>query len=195
MKGLFVALWLLAAAVPGGAAEKPANFVAHAEPRPTADVRFADADGRERSLAEHKSKVVLLNLWATWCVPCRTEMPALDRLQVALGGPAFEVVAISLDRSGSERVRRFYGETGLKQIGIHLDPSGKALRDLNAFGLPTTLLLDAEGREVGRLTGPAEWDAPKMVAFLRDRIRIHAGRPSPNVTGRPASPNSGVSAR
>ena len=158
-----------------GAAERPANFVLHNEARAVPDVRFVDGQGHALTLADFKGKVVLLNVWATWCPPCRKEMPALDHLQATLGGSDFEVVALSVDRAGVEPVRRFYGETGVSQIKVYLDASGKALRTLDAVGLPTTLLLNPEGREVGRLVGPAVWDSPEMVAFLRERIGLLKG--------------------
>ena len=170
MRGLVLALWLSLVAAPLGAVERPANFVQHPEARRIPEVRFVDGEGVPRTLADFKGKVVLLNVWATWCPPCRTEMPALDHLQATLGGSAFEVVALSMDRVGAAPVRRFYGETGVKQIAVYVDPTGRALRDLGAVGLPTTLLLDPDGREIGRLTGPAVWDAPDMIAFLRDHI-------------------------
>ena len=98
--------------------------------------------------------MVLLNLWATWCVPCRKEMPALDRVQARLGGPDFEVVAMSIDRKGLPAVQAFYAELGLKALAIHVDGSGGAASQLGALGLPTTLLVDAQGYEVGRAVGP-----------------------------------------
>src|SRR5262249_34528033 len=119
------------------------------------------------TLADFKGKVVLLNIWATWCGPCRKEMPALDRLQAALAGPDFEVVALSIDRGGMDAVRKFFADIGIRNLAMYLDSSGQALRTLSALGLPTTLLIDREGREIGRLIGPAEWDSPEMVEFVR----------------------------
>ncbi len=177
MRSLVLALWL--AAAPLAATERTANFALHDEARPAPEIAFIDGEARTRTLADFRGQAVLMNLWATWCAPCRKEMPALDRLQAALGGPDFEVVALSLDRAGVEPVRRFYRETGVKEIAIYLDASGKALRDLKVTGLPTTLLIDREGRELGRLIGPAEWDAPEMVAFLRARIGLSAQRRRP----------------
>ena len=147
--------------------EPPKNFVMHDAPKPVAAINFDDAQGRSRSLAEFKGKVVLLNIWATWCGPCRKEMPALDRLQAALGGPEFEVVALSIDRGGTDAVRKFFADIGIRTLAMYLDSSGQALRTLSALGLPTTLLIDREGREIGRLIGPAEWDAPEMVEFVQ----------------------------
>jgi len=98
-------------------------------------------------------------------------MPTLDRLQAKLGGPGFEVVALSIDRAGPTAVRKFYEEIGIKSLAIYIDGSGKATRTLKVVGLPTTLLIGADGREIGRLVGPSEWDAPEMVSFLRKHIK------------------------
>src|SRR6266702_7514823 len=94
----------------GDAQNLPNNFVVHNSPRPLANIQFEDESGQPRSLADFKDKVVVLNIWATWCVPCRREMPALDRLQAALGGPDFEVVPVSIDHKGLDVVRRFFDE-------------------------------------------------------------------------------------
>jgi thiol-disulfide isomerase/thioredoxin len=152
------------------AAEAPANFIIHETPAAIPAVEFQDNGRRPLTLADFKGKVVLLNVWATWCVSCREEMPTLDRLQATLGGPDFEVVALSIDRAGPEAVRKFYTEFGVKHLALYIDESGKANRTLGLIGLPTTLLIDRDGREVGRLIGPAEWDAPEMVAFVRSRL-------------------------
>jgi len=159
-------LLLVAAALPTHAQELPKNFVLHAAPKPIPAVGFDDDQGRPRSLADFRGKVVLLNIWATWCPPCRREMPSLDRLQSTLGGPDFEVAALSIDRAGIEVVRKFYAETGIRNLAIYIDSSGKAPRELGTVGVPSTLLIDREGRELGRLAGAAEWDAPEMVAFI-----------------------------
>ena len=168
----FVLAAFLVLAAGAAASDRPANFVLYAEPRTLPPVSFTDGDGQLRSLVEFRGKTVLLNVWATWCPPCRQELPALDRLQELLGGPEFEVVALSVDRAGVEPVRRLFRETGVGRMAIYLDVSGKALRSLNVVGLPTTFLLDRQGREVGRLVGPAVWDTPEMVAFLRTRIHL-----------------------
>lgn len=170
------ALLLLAAMLPAlavlqpASAAEPHSFVVHDPPKPLPDIRFHDADGHTRGLADFHGKAVLLNVWATWCGPCRKEIPTLDRLQAALGGADFEVVALSIDRQGLDVVRKFYGEIGVEHLAIYIDSSGRAARELGAAGLPTTLLIDRAGREVGRLVGPAEWDSPDMMAFIRRRI-------------------------
>ncbi|MDP2332685.1 MAG: TlpA disulfide reductase family protein [Reyranella sp.] len=177
MRRTFLLLLLLLAALPLAAAAAERNFVLVDPPKALPDVRFVDGEGRNRALADFKGKVVLLNVWATWCVPCRKEMPTLDRLQNALGGADIQVIALSIDRQGLDVVRKFYGEIGIRHLEMHVDSSGKAARELGAVGLPTTLLVDRAGREVGRLVGPAEWDAPDMIAVIRQRIDQEHDRP------------------
>ncbi len=150
------------------AQQPPKNFATR--DKPAAVIEFEDAAGRSRSPADFRGKVVLLNLWATWCVPCRKEMPALDRLQASLGGPAFEVVPLSIDRGGIEVVRKFYDEIGIRNLAMYVDVSGQAIRQLGAVGLPTTLLIDRTGLEVGLIIGPAEWDSPEIAEFLEPVI-------------------------
>jgi thiol-disulfide isomerase/thioredoxin len=139
-------------------------------PKPIPPLSFAKGDGQTTRLADFHGRVVLLNIWATWCVPCRKEMPTLDRLQSNLGGKDFEVVALSIDRRGREVVEPFYEELGLHALGIYLDQSGDAPHKLNTVGVPTTLLIDRDGREVARKVGPAEWDSPEMIAVIRDTL-------------------------
>ena len=138
--------------------------------RPVANVEFEDGEGARRSLVQFRGNVVLLNIWATWCTPCREEMPTLDRLQVKLGGPDFEVVALSIDQQGAAVARDFFKQIGIQALKLYVDSSAQAATKLGTFGLPTTLLIDREGREIGRHTGPAVWDAPEMVELLRRRI-------------------------
>ena len=152
------------------AQQRVKNLVLHVTPKPVAAVEFADAQGRSRSLSDFKGKVVVLNLWATWCVPCRTEMPALDRLQGTLSGDGLEVVPLSIDRGGLEAVRKFYSEINVRNLAIYTDPSGQALRAVGAVGLPTTFIINRAGQEVGRTVGPAEWDAPEIAEILRPVI-------------------------
>ena len=113
---------------------------------------------------------LLLNIWATWCGPCREEMPTLERLQVRLGGPDFQVVALSIDREGVDVVRDFYAELDLQVLRIYVDTSTMAPINLNVLGIPTTLLLDGNGREIGRYTGPTEWDSEAVVSAIRERL-------------------------
>lgn len=145
-------------------------FVRASAPRQLPELRFKDAAGKELSVEDFRGRMVLLNIWATWCTPCREEMPALDRLQAQLGGPEFEVVALSVDQQGAEPVRKFFSEVGIKALERYIDPSAQAAFKLGAVGLPATLLVDRRGREIGRHVGPAKWDAPEVVADLRRRI-------------------------
>jgi thiol-disulfide isomerase/thioredoxin len=145
------------------------NF-APSEPTPAPALSFEDAQGEQLSLEDFRGKVVVLNLWATWCAPCRHEMPSLDRLQATQGGDDLQVVALSLDRGGLQQVEDFYQEIGVQHLGIYRDPTGAAGRELGALGLPTTVVIDPDGREVGRLLGPAEWDSAEALALLRSLI-------------------------
>ena len=156
------------------AQEPPPAFSMHPEPRSLPEIQFENGEGETMSLADFKSSLVLLNIWATWCAPCRREMPTLDRLQATLGGPDFQVVALSLDRKGLPVVQEFYAELGLETLPIYVDESGDAQRALSVLGLPTTLLLDRDGNEIGRLLGPAEWDSPEMVGLLREYLKRSA---------------------
>lgn len=151
------------------AAEPP--LLMEETPKAAPELQFTDGDGKSRSLTEFKGKVVLLNIWATWCGPCRKEMPTLDRLQAALGGPDFEVVALSIDRKGMEAVDKFYAEVGITHLARYVAPSAsEAMDTLAVFGLPATYLIDTRGRILGRKDGPAEWDSPEFVAFFKTII-------------------------
>lgn len=141
-------------------------FTIHPQPRAVKEFMFVDGDLQAAKLANFRGKVVLLNLWATWCGPCRKEMPTLDRLQTKLGGPDFAVVALSIDQEGVAIVKDFYEELGLKALPIFVDESMTAPVALNALGVPTTLLISREGQEVGRYTGPAAWDSPEVKALI-----------------------------
>lgn len=161
---------LLVFSWPASATEPPQNLAVHETPVPVPEINFEDGDGRPRSLADFSGKVVLLNVWATWCAPCREEMPTLDRLQAKLGGPDFEVVALSVDRAGPDIVKKFFTEIGIEHLALNIDTSAKAMFAIGTVGLPATLLVDRDGKEIGRLIGPAEWDAPDMIDFIRARI-------------------------
>ena len=147
------------------------------QPHALPEVRFQDDQGRDLTLGDFRGRVVVLNVWATWCVPCRKEMPTLDRLQARLGGKDFLVVALSIDRKGVEAVRGFYQEVGVENLAIYVDPSGKGSHALAIPGVPTTLLIDREGREVARKMGEAEWDSPEMVSLVE---RTTHGQPASN---------------
>lgn len=138
------------------------------------EIAFADRDGKPKSLADFAGKVVLLNIWATWCVPCREEMATLDKLEAALGGKDFQVVAVNIDRGGADKPKSFLAETGATHLSLYTDPSGKLFSKLKAVGMPTTLLIDREGHEIGRLVGPANWDSPDALALIKAAIAAPA---------------------
>jgi len=146
------------------------------QPHALPEVRFQDDQGRDLTLGDFRGRVVVLNVWATWCVPCRKEMPALDRLQARLGGKDFLVVALSIDRKGVEAVRGFYQEVGVENLAMYVDPSGRGSRGLGLPGVPTTLLIDQEGREVARKMGEAEWDGPEMVSLVERTMHGQSAR-------------------
>src|SRR5262245_5094802 len=134
------------------------------------DLAFQDSAGKPLTLANWHGRTVLLNLWATWCVPCRKEMPALDALEQRLGGPRFEVVTVNIDTRDAEKPKAWLNEVGISRLAYYSDRSAKVFQDLKAvgkaFGMPTTLLIDAQGCELANLAGPAEWasdDAIKLV--------------------------------
>jgi thiol-disulfide isomerase/thioredoxin len=145
------------------------------QPRHMPDLSFVDKDGRAMSLADFRGRVVLLNLWATWCVPCRREMPALDRLQATLGKEQFIVLPLSIDRGGIPPVERCYAELGVKALGVFVDQAGASTAKLATTGVPTTLLIDRQGREIGRLLGAAEWDSPEAIALIRRYLNPASG--------------------
>jgi len=134
------------------------------------DLAFADAAGKPLTLSDFRGRTVLLNLWATWCVPCRKEMPTLDALQGKMGGPGFEVVAVNIDTRDPDKPKEFLKQIGVRKLAYYADPSAKTFQDLKsigrAFGMPTTLLIDPHGCEIGTIAGPAEWaseDALKLI--------------------------------
>jgi thiol-disulfide isomerase/thioredoxin len=134
------------------------------------ELAFQDAAGKPLTLAHWRGRTVLLNLWATWCVPCRKEMPALDALESRLGGPDFEVVAVNIDTRDADKPKAWLNEVGVQKLAYYADPSARTFQDLKqvgrAFGMPTTLLIDPAGCEIGTIAGPAEWasdDAVKLI--------------------------------
>ncbi|MBX9925926.1 MAG: TlpA family protein disulfide reductase [Hyphomicrobiaceae bacterium] len=151
------------------------TFVFKKTPEPIADFTFEDGTGAKKTLADWNGKVVLLNLWATWCAPCRHEMPSLDRLQKRLGGPengrGFEVVALSVDRQGAAASKKFLDDTKIEKLGLYVESTSKSLGTLKATGLPTTILIDRDGREIGRLAGPAEWDSPDAIRLIEGVLK------------------------
>jgi len=135
------------------------------------DISFRDRAGAERRLSDWRGRTVLLNLWATWCIPCRQEMPALDALERALGGERFEVVAVNIDTRDSSKPHAWLDEVGVNRLAYYADPSAKVFQDLKlagrAFGLPTTVLVDPAGCEIGTAAGPAEWASEDGIRLMR----------------------------
>ena len=147
----------------GARADAP---IATAAPQPLPPLTFETLDGQPASLADFAGKVVVLNLWATWCAPCREEMPGLDRLQAQFADRDLVVLALSVDRAGPERVQTFLDEVGVKQLHVYRDPKAAATRAVKVPGLPATILVDRKGQEVGRVLGIAQWDGPAAVAAV-----------------------------
>jgi thiol-disulfide isomerase/thioredoxin len=152
-----------------------AAFAVADAPLRVPNLAFRDGDGHERHLSDWRGRTVLLNLWATWCVPCRKEMPALDALAAKLGGERFDVVAVNIDTRDSEKPRAWLKDTGIARLAYYTDASAKVFQDLKtvgrAAGMPTTLLVDGAGCEIGTVAGPAEWasdDALKLVTAAID---------------------------
>ena len=143
------------------------NFEPVAESAPPPRSGFTDADGRTLTIADFRGKVVLLNFWATWCAPCVHEMPSLERLHRKLSVDDFTVIAVSEDRQGWEKIAPFREKLGLRALPLFHDTGSALMFEVKARGLPTTLLIGRDGREVGRLTGPAEWDTDEAVALIR----------------------------
>jgi thiol-disulfide isomerase/thioredoxin len=152
-------------------------------PAPATEQGFTDADGKPVTIADFKGKGLVVNLWATWCVPCVAEMPALDALAEMLAKDDILVMPLSSDRGGALAVRKFYAAHNVGHLGIWLDPRGAAARAWGARGLPTTLIIDREGRERARLEGGAEWASDEAVAAIRrltsGALQAPSGSPRP----------------
>jgi thiol-disulfide isomerase/thioredoxin len=144
-------------------------------PISVANLKFQGPDGRERTLADWRGRTVLLNLWATWCVPCRKEMPALDALEAKLGGADFEVVAVNIDTRNLDKPKAWLSEVNVTKLAYYADPNARIFQDLKAagraFGMPTTLLIDKQSCEIATLAGPAEWASDDAVALVQAAIK------------------------
>jgi thiol-disulfide isomerase/thioredoxin len=149
-----------------------AGFIIHADPKPIAAFTFVDANNAEKTLADWQGKVVLLNLWATWCTPCRKEMPDLAKLQKSLGSADFEVVALSIDRKGIAASKAFLAEIGIDNLALYVEPTTKSLQALQAIGLPATILINRNGMELGRLLGSADWSAPEVETLIKAALAL-----------------------
>ncbi len=156
------------------AAGEVAALVAAADPRVIAGLSFKDQADKDLTLADFAGKTVLLNLWATWCVPCREEMPALNALQEAEGSDRFQVLAINIDTGAADKPKAFLDETGVDALGLYRDASMGVFNTLKkeglAFGLPATLLIDGKGCLLGAMNGPAAWDSDDAKALIRAAV-------------------------
>jgi thiol-disulfide isomerase/thioredoxin len=143
----------------------------YSAPKPLPELPFADPDGKPVSVADFKGKTLVFNLWATWCVPCRTEMPALDKLQAQLGGSDFQVVAVNIDTRNPDKPRQWLTENGIRQLAYYSDPAAKTFQELKlagkAIGMPTTLIIDRNGCELANIAGPAEWASEDALKLIR----------------------------
>ncbi|NUB44763.1 TlpA family protein disulfide reductase [Fertoebacter nigrum] len=138
----------------------------HAEARELPEVELLGLDDSPRSLSDYKGKWVVLNFWATWCPPCRKEMPGLDRLEAELGGDALAVVTVATGRNAVPAIEKFFASAGVTHLPALRDPTSELARNMGIMGLPVTVILNPEGAEVGRLIGDAEWDSPEARAVL-----------------------------
>jgi thiol-disulfide isomerase/thioredoxin len=139
------------------------------------DLTFEDGQGKPKRLSDWRGRTLLVNLWATWCVPCRKEMPALDSLQGRLGGPNFEVVAINIDTRDQDKPKNFLKDNNLTRLGYFSDPNAKVFQDLKAvgraLGMPTSVLVDAQGCEIDTIAGPAEWASDDAIKLIRAALQ------------------------
>ena len=160
--------------LPARAAKAEQGLFVHAAPRPLPALEIRDNEGRPAGLDGLRGRPVLVNLWASWCLPCVAELPALDRLRPIIEPEGVAVMALCLDRSGAVGAVNTYARLGIRNLAVHVDTNRKAGEVLGVPVLPTTLLIDAEGREVARFVGPAAWDGPEALALLR---ALKAGKP------------------
>ncbi|MBT8433942.1 MAG: TlpA family protein disulfide reductase [Gammaproteobacteria bacterium] len=151
----------------GSVADQPV-FTPFKSPWQLPELRFMNRKNREISLQAFRGSYVLLNVWATWCAPCREEMPALDRLQEKMGGPDFHVLPLSIDEAHPEIIRKFYEDLGIESLYVYHDPTGSAYSKLILPAIPATILLDRDGRGMGYVVGPVEWDDREIVDEIRN---------------------------
>lgn len=168
----------------------PKNFIMHETPEPAVALHFEDGQALPHSLADFHGKIVLLNIWATWCQPCIREIPALDRLVAALNGADVSVIAVSVDHKGIDAVRKAFADLDVQKLAPYIDRSGQALRTVRSVGMPTSLLIDRDGRELGRIVGPAAWDDDATIAFFR-QVGASPGRGQPQYDGTGTEPGTG----
>jgi len=148
------------------------KLIVHETPIATSDAAFdLEDDGGKGSLADYRGKYVLLNFWATWCAPCRKEMPQLEALQKEFGGDMFQVLTIATGRNSPEGITRFFAEAGIDSLPRHQDPKQALASQMGVFGLPITVIMDPEGREVARLRGDADWSSESAKAIIKALVQ------------------------
>ena len=177
-----IAILVLAAFTHGASAQtsiepdiKLGEFIPASTPQPAPEMSFDGLDGKPVALADFKGKLVILNVWATWCQPCLKEMPSLQKLEARLA-PDLIVLAVSEDRGGAEVVKPFLDKLDLSKLTIALDPKSAAIHALHARGLPTSLVVDPDGKVLGKVEGAADWDSDQMVATLKKLMPVSPGR-------------------
>ncbi len=181
--GLVLAIGLLLAVPLGGTAaeglkdldtradgSRVLNMVVHGEARAVPAFNFLDVDGNYLSLENFRGKIVALHFWATWCIPCRTELPTVDALQNQLGGEDFTFVPLSVDRDGADLVKQYYADHGIEHLTVYIDERMNAARAMLVNGIPYTILLNREGQEIARILGDRNWTAPDAIALMRKLI-------------------------
>jgi len=149
-----------------------AELIAHNSPLALTDFTFSDGSGHKLTLDQLHGSLVLVNVWATWCPPCKNEMASLNRLALLFADKNIRIVPISIDVSGAVNVRSFYKRFGLNNLSIYLDPSKNVMDALAITGIPTTILIGRDGREIGRMVGPAQWDAPESVKRITETAHL-----------------------
>jgi thiol-disulfide isomerase/thioredoxin len=158
-------LWLIPGFDVGG--PSPAGFAMAAQPAAAPAAQFKSANGTRMTLADFRGQVVVLNIWATWCAPCRSEMASLDRLQAMHGADGLEVLAVSVDRDGADKVRRYFQKSGIRNLNVYVDSDHGTQSAFRTRSIPTTVLIDRDGNVVGSMVGATQWDSPEA----RDLVR------------------------
>lgn len=142
----------------------------HSEPKPVSEASYTMEDGSSGSLADYMGKIAVVNFWATWCAPCRKEMPMLSELQTELGGEDFDVVTIATGRNPPPAMKTFFDEIGVSNLPLHRDPKMQISREMGILGLPITIILNRDGQEIARMQGDAHWNSDSAKAILRALI-------------------------
>ena len=146
------------------------NLIVHPEPRTAPNIKFFDVDGKNLMLEDFRGQYTAVHFWATWCFPCRSEMPTVDHLQGALGAEKITILPLSLDRHGSAQVAEFYREFGIQHVPVYIDEGMNAARAMRVNGIPATIFVDPEGREVARVLGDRDWSTPEVTALVKSIV-------------------------